>query len=357
MTSHSTLDGLTEELTKLTFSASTNQNETPNEDFRKEIKMSPFHCFECIADLGYYGWIPPQVPYKDLAAVTASEFKDNVYPHIKPNRVESIDKINSKLPLRYPFLPPQKHINKYPHRSSFVTALYVAVKHRGLKLNDIDFILGGSVLEVLAKKSIRSDVHYLTTLVPGTGIILVGKNDEYEINYSDPGFQFERLVTGKRIMERHDISCTKHLHVMEVSGYRILFAAEVDAVNENNTAIEITQGNPTYWGTKKAFQMISSGSILLYSGIKKEGKLVKVESKPLSHVIPNGLRGEDQKKLEFNIHQGLSILKKAMESNDIKDGEFLDIVFERQNSLVLQPFKRGTQCMLPPNDVVKDLLL
>lgn len=330
-------------------------NLVPDRAFKKEIEQHPFKIFKCIADLGYYGW-HPEGPYKNLTDVTACEIMQSIDIDMKPPIAESMEALNEQLPKYFASLPPQEYKAKYPHMQPRITPLYVSVKHRGVKIQDVDFLFGGTILEVFANKAIPPGKCYIVTVITGTDIILVAKDDEYIQNYSDHGFQFERLVTGKNLEERHDPSTVHHLQLMEVSGFCVLFAAEVDAMDDHGKTIEITKSNPKWWGTSKMFQMISNGSTTLYSGVNMHGKLIQVEQKSLSSVIRNALRYQSCNNLEENILECMQRLKKSLQSLKIKEGHFHEISFDGRG-LALNPLRSKTQGLLPPNHVIEQLLL
>jgi hypothetical protein len=353
-------ESLTEALEKLELKKKviSNRDLKPDVAFESEIDRSSFQIFKCIADLGYYGW-KPEGPYKSLADATASEIKQQIDLHVKPPNALRIEVIKKKLPKYYASLTPQEHKNTYPYNPSYIPSLYVSVKHKGVKIQDIDFIFGGSVLEIFANKSVPPGKHYFATLIHGTNIILVAKNDEYIKNYSVPGFQFERLVTDKKFEDLHDTSFVEHQQLMEVSGFHVLFAAEVDSMDEYGKPIEITQSNPNYWGTKLMFQMISSGSKTLYSGFKRGGQLISVQQQSLSLVIHQALSRQNRRKLEENISECMERLKKAVQNHKLKEGHCLEVCFEEnfQKVLVLKSLEGSAEGLLPPNHVIEELLL
>jgi len=330
-------------------------NLMPDVAFKKEIERSPFKVFKCIADLGYYGW-HPKGPYKILTDVTASDIKQNIDIEMKPPLAESVEDLNEKLPKYFASLSPQEYQHKYPYNQPYITPLYVSVKHKGVKIQDINFLFGGSVLEVFANKYIPSGKSYVATVIQGTDIILVAKDDEYIKNYSDDGFQFERLVTGKKIEDIHDPSTLTHLQLMEVSGFCVLFAAEVDAMDDNGKPIEITKSNPRWWGTRIVFQMLSNGSGTLYSGVNIHGQLMSVQQRSLSSAIHYALRYKSCSKLEENISECMQMLKKSLQNKKIKEGLFLEISFDG-SGLVLNSLENKNQGLLPPKHVIDQLFL
>ncbi|CAE7211404.1 unnamed protein product [Symbiodinium necroappetens] len=142
--------------------------------------------------------------------------------------------------------------------------LYLAWQRRG-SLEGIDFLLGGQLSGSPGTQAIEAGTKYLTQRCPGTDVILLSKHKQYVQNYADIGFQFERLMTGRGISDKHDLMKTESLRIMHVAGFTVLFSADVDAVDECGCAVEMKTGNPKYFGTKVMFQMISSGARTLLS--------------------------------------------------------------------------------------------
>jgi hypothetical protein len=100
---------------------------------------------------------------------------------------------------------------------------------------------------------------------------------------------------------------------MEVSGFCVLFAAEVDAMDDNSKSIEITKSNRRWWGARIMFQMLSNGSSTLYSGINIHGQLMSVRQSSLSSEIHNALRYKSCSKLEESISECMQRLKKSLQ--------------------------------------------
>lgn len=321
----------------------------PNRKFQAEIQATSFSIFEPVADLGYFGW-KPNHPYKTLANVTAREMIESIQLAVTPNKVISPNEINCMLPMHFETLSPQAIICKYPNNHYDLASLHVALKHRNI--DTVDFFFGGSTLEILAQRAIPHDSQYLATKVPGTDIIMVHKHKEYVQDYSNIGFQFERLVTGKTFRDRHREHHVEHMQLMKVAGYRVLFSAEMDAADDSGNPVEIKVSNPMYWGTKTMFQMISNGSSNLIVGTKSYGALYSVNMEDLSTVAMTTLVGTNVRMLESNIRDGLEALNR--QSGCFNDGKIFEISFD--NDLQLSPFSGDKNVLLPANEVVEEML-
>ena len=73
-------------------------------------------------------------------------------------------------------LPPQTYPNRFPNDPGYIVPLYVALQ-RGVALTDIDFVLGGSALDVLANRAFDSEggVSYLVQRAAGVIVVAMSK--------------------------------------------------------------------------------------------------------------------------------------------------------------------------------------
>lgn len=337
---------------------------------QREIDRTGFRIFECIADLGYFSWNPPRgAKYQNLASITNSTDLTE-YLDLSGTPPILLRPLSVKTPRYFSSYPPDEHRNKFPFGNTKMTSLYVAACHRAADLSTIDFAFGGSTLEVLATHDTGSNP-YVVTLVPGTEnntntssssssgcTILVVKNKEYIQNLSDPGFQFERLVTGKPMKgESSDtVSSVEHIQIMDVSGHRVLFGAEADAVHYDNDhdPVEIKASNPRYWGTKVMFQMISNGSTSLCHGTKQRGSVTEISIRSLHDVSKDAVPHRSSvERLEDNIRKSMASLKTQLV--DAKPGVVFHLSFVR-SELVLTKARGRSADILPPEDIVLALL-
>ena len=334
-----------------------------NQDFKRTLVQSPFNIFTIIADLGFYGWTPPPMgkggeTYKDIKLVGAEELQIGIDVECMPKTVISVSKINRKCPIPFRSMPAREHWNKYPYDQSYATPLHVAagrIKSNGLK--EIDFMFGGSTLNMLATQD-TGDSTYLITTFPGTEIALIAKYSEYLMDSSAFGFQFERLVTGGRFEDKDDHPTVDHMQLMVVGNrnkFKVLFSAECDGIDSKGNPVEVKSSNPRYWGCKTMFQMISSGSTSLYSGFKSRGSLMSVKNMNLSQVISTALQYEEVKTLEDKIISAMENFKKEVESGKFSDGSMWKIGFKGRG-LTLTKFSANQEKILPKNDVISALI-
>lgn len=330
----------------------TTNDRKANPGFKQALESCPFTIFESIADLGYFGWIP-KGPYKVLSKVDSTkEITDKIDLSTKPNTLVDIKKLNQMLPKRFERLSPQTHMNKYPYSHPYIASLHVAVKYRGIDLDDIDFVFGGSTLGTLASNETDDSAQYFATLVPYTKkSIMVVKIKEYEQDYSVPGFQFERFVTGRKFSDKHDVSLVEHLHIMKNGKYKVLFSGETDAMNDDGP-IEVSTSNPRYWGTKKMFQMLSNGSIGFCAGTKGRGELRHIKVMTLSEVTKDALSTAAVASLEKNVLQNMDQLKSSLDGTP-KTSSPLELSFKTgKMELTLRKHDK----LLPSDAVVEKLL-
>jgi hypothetical protein len=324
----------------------------PNSKFEKELSSSPLTIFQSIADLGFFFWKPnDKLAYKTFAKVhSKKEIVDQIQVDGMPPALVALPSINRQLPKNFAHAEDQTYRNKYPYKMPHIVPLYVAKNHHGVDLDTIDFVFGGSALALLASQENSVDHCLIGFVVPHTRVVIFAKEKDYIKNYADVGFQFERLVTGGNFTDRHDTTSTEHMHIVKVGAkFNILFCAEVNA-SSNESPVEVTTGNPRYFG-KKAFQMMSSGSIALCAGSKAGGRLTGVRMVPLSTMIQDALLFQSKESVECNILDGLKELKRAGEK--FEPGEIFQITF--QNGKIILKKETGIDA-LPPASVVQDLL-
>ena len=251
-----------------------------------------------------------------------------------------------------------------------------------INVQSIDFILGGSGLEVLATETLPKGTLYVVCWVPHTNAIILKKHKVYPQEFADVGFQFERLVTGQEMSARHDMTQIEHLQLMDINDkFKILFSAELDAIlkdeqpqaeqqqAEQQQRVEIKASNPKHWGTKTMFQMISSGSSHLCHGRKGKGTpptLTNVELLSLETVSKRALQKSklSLSQLEANIVKHLSTIQsklqhqkeqkqKEEEEVGLEQGQVYKIRFS--NGQIELSLARGMD-LLPSLEVVQKLL-
>ena len=322
-------------------------------ELQQELDSIGFRIFECLSDKGFFAWNPPhKVEYNNLASITDSKELMLSYLDLEGKPENLVDPRDVRTPISFASLPPHETKNRFPHGNLEIICLHVAARYRDIDFERIDFVFGGSTLEMLA--TCDASDPYMVTIVPGTNSILVLKNKDYTKNASDVGFQFERLMTGSAKENLSSLaSSVEHLRVMNVGSYRVLFRAETDAILNGNP-VEIKASNPRYWGSKVMFQMISSGSTKLCHGKKDRGKVTSVSMQSLKQVAKTACRGRGAlQTLEGNIERGMdSIFAQVKEASP---GEVFKIAFQG-GSLNLLPARGRSADVLPPADITKELL-
>mmetsp|Transcript_40998 Transcript_40998/g.66243 ORF Transcript_40998/g.66243 Transcript_40998/m.66243 type:complete len:360 (+) Transcript_40998:78-1157(+) len=316
--------------------------------------MASLSAFKSVTDLGIYCWNPAGIPTRrSFQDVTVEDVLKGVREpdHALPDQIVSIDSL--KLPISFLDLRPQPVENVFPYDAGYIVPLFKAVQH-GLKLEDIDFLLGGSSLSVLAQKEpIENDTKYITQRCPGTDVILMCKHKAYTQNYAEPGFQFERLLTGRKMGDSHDLRKFEKLHVMSVGTYKVLFSADVDAVDDAGEAVEMKTGNPRYFGMKVMFQMMSSQSKTLIQAEKNTRRrppsITSIRKRSLQDMMSeHGV--EALARAQNNILEGLTELKNSPMLTRYRVAE---VDFCR-GQMMLQP--SATAGVLPTEAVCKQLL-
>ena len=245
-----------------------------NELLEELKKAGLSQLFQPLQDLGYFtveGSICPTTNkpiYSPLSDIT-SENQILQYIDIdgKPPSMHRMDVISQSLPKRKENIdnPPIFDMQHFPFGQTGIASLHVA-SQRGVDIQSVDFCFGGSTLDMLVTKGEgRNNSTFIATRVPGTKCIFVSNKSSHTKDLSNIGFQFERLVTGGRMEYVSDIKTAEHVHTMKIGGRRVLFRAEVDAIDDKNMPVEI-KVSPKTWTTSVMLQMISSGSTTLCKG-------------------------------------------------------------------------------------------
>jgi hypothetical protein len=345
----------------------------------KTAIQSIFPLFAEIRDLGFFQWTPGPSDgnLKSHADVTVADVTSRLSPLLQRPAAATADDIVEQLAnlrmvsdsppminytnVRFPQtllrqLSSQLVVNKFPNDPGYIVPLYVAVS-RGLSLADLDFVLGGSALDVLANRSaVESEggsKKYLAQRVHNT--IFIVKWSEYTTDYAEPGFQFERLLTGGRLDGKHDGVKHEHLQVARIGGLNVLFSADADAVDQNLKCVEIKSGNPRYFGTKVMMQMLSSGAqTLIYANKRGPTTVLGVEKRTLEQMINEHSRPV-LKRLQDGVLQSLKELKADVTINEDTSTE---INFSSEGRLVCEPGSLSTRLpsVLPKREVVAELL-
>jgi hypothetical protein len=316
------------------------------------LSMTTFSIFEHVADLGYFGWEPCGV-HKKLKMVTTLEIKNNIKLNRKPLKVLSIVSLNRQVPKPFAILPKEEFIYRYPYKQPNIVPVFVALKHRGVKKQDLDFFFGGSTLNMLANCS-TGNKEYVVALIPGTKIIMITSYKEYVQDKSAFGFQFERLVTGHKFEDEYSDEEIHHIQLMKVGNYLVLFSAECDAMDADGNPVEITTSNPVYRGTRSLYQMLSNGSSVLYQGSKSQGILTKVEAMSFSEIESSCQKRFDLKLQEERIIDSMIYLEEEFENERFDEGKAFKITFNGSR-IELKPFD-AIERIFPATSVIKDLI-
>jgi len=314
------------------------------------LSKSEFSIFSQVKDLGYFTW-RLEGSSKKIFNVSTSDIQNGLDYHGMPSQVVPIDVLQKKCPRSFAKKKSKGWNNEFPYDPSYLVPLHVALTQRKLREEDVDFLFGGSTLNMLATQQI-SGCEYLAQKVPGTQILIVQKCHHYRQNLTDHGYQFERLVCGGEFRDEGDSTTAHHLQAMTIGGrHKVLFSAECDGIDEEGNPVEIKCSNPKNWSTKVAFQMISNGSLSLYAGSKNKTSLTSVKKLHVLKVMKTGIPQKKRlKQLEENILSGLRVLSEAIESGDFEHGRIMNLSFKK-GRLTLHPHS-----LLPPESVIGDLL-
>jgi hypothetical protein len=320
-----------------------------------ELKKTKFTIFAPLSDYGYFGWNPgdERTKMKALSTVKSDEIKDHIALEHKPRKLVDISQLH--LPQRFRTdLPPLQHPSLFPFRQYYSALLPVPTKHRGVSLKDLDFVFGGSILRMLARRD-ASDPFKVVRIPFADNAILVVNCKQFISDYSELGYQFERLVTGLA-MEclPNDVIYNEHLHMMRIGAkYNVLFCTATNAIDGTGDPVKVTASNPRFWGTKTMFQMISNGYPTMCHGIKANGRLLRIDRIRLASVIHGALRDVSYNMFQDNIMSGMKAIREKMKSRAV--GDVFSVYFDRYGKLKLLPMT-GNSIVFPPSVVVEELL-
>lgn len=247
--------------------------------------------FKPIKALGFWSIRPIGRMRRQLSQVKATEVRSIVNTSEEASRPREL-----KIPpaSSFPFLfrddlPKQRYVNIFPHDPGSIVPIYVAMT-RGVKLEDIDFVLGGSSLNTMVSQRIPKGDKILTQKVGN--VIILRKHKPYAGDKADIGFQFERLVTGGAIADKDDLTVCENLHIMDIGGFKVLFSAEVDAIAYHSPNRVTCYPVEVKANIKKSqrrrelmWQMISSGSQMCVSAERKGLRLAGIEMTSLGSIV------------------------------------------------------------------------
>ncbi|GAX23405.1 hypothetical protein FisN_15Lu126 [Fistulifera solaris] len=351
MSSTDAIDELTASLKKQTLEDTVEKSShlpPPGKRFTEELDKTGFTIFRPISDLGFFEWKPDLKVHSPFNKVSVDELKRQL--DVKGAPALLVETRSIRFPVALSYLSPQIYKKQYPLSNYEIVGVYVATKIRGLQLDEIDFVFGGSTLSMLANEN-ENGKKYLVTKIPGTSVGLIAKDDEYDLNLADSGFQFERVVTGKRIDAREEPTFTEHLQLMQVGPFKVLFIAEADALKDGEP-VEVACSSPYYWGIKKCLQCVSSGSPVLCHGTKYRGSTItSITMKALSAMYESN--SVQLRKAQKHIINALVDLKEQLE-NSTHSGDS-EISFSYTGKINLRD-QRGPSKLLPSFDLVKELL-
>ena len=213
-------------------------------------------------------------------------------------------------------------------------------------------MVGGSVLTAMTSTSKKEDTTYVACTIPGSkGTKMICKLKDYDVSPHSYGLQFERLLTGGSIGEKHSYS---HMQLLKINGYMVLFVAETDAVDKNKKAVELKLGSHDSSGSKKEayknstiLQMISNGSNTLVHGERKGRQIISV-TKTYLHELINSITPRNKAKMVESISHAFTELSLKMYDDYVNE-----INFGRN----LRCTKLPEVQILPPASVVMSYLL
>jgi len=311
--------------------------------------------FELAEELGTYCWDPTAVELptgpKSMDRVKAEDVLRGLRDsEAEPSRL--VDLSSLRLPVKFfaeGSLPRHRFYTNFPYSMGSIVPLVVALR-RGVDVSRVDFVIGGSVLNVLASRKTRGKAQrYAVQRCPGTGVLVLGKSSAFAQDLGTPSFQFERLVTGCPMDALHDLRCFESLSLFRVAELNVLVSASVNALDAQGCAVQITTANPRHFGMRQALQMVSSGARELVYAVKDQDTVKAVRVKAREDLL-RGRSPAARARAERNI---VETFRQLRDAEALKAHDPLDVGFEGDGTVLTPSASVG---LLPPASVVEELL-
>jgi hypothetical protein len=310
-----------------------------------------------IKDLNYFGWeiYPSRKNKKNL--ISWEDFMKRLKPDSQPRKIINIKELSQSLsaddaekvilsdkkPTRYENIT----FWEYPSTVPPVIACHVA-SQRGCSMEEVKFLVHGSVFGILSRaKPISKSEHVMVQRLGGGNIINIRTVINSHGNLADAGHQFEKLVTGEKILSKPSLRNDQHLRLIQVGSQKVLVCAEADAIDPNTgKQVEIKSKNLL---TEKAydkdklkilFQMLSNGSETLIAPERtmNEDKSFSVEAVkqiPIQDVVNSLSEGVPYLTRKINtIETNLQVIQETIK---LEDETCYELTFDK-DVLHLNPF-------------------
>ena len=221
--------------------------------------------------------------HKIASEITAEDICRHIHCNIKPANISF-----PKLPICIPATRKvqKQRMHGFPSQPGIIPAI-VGAKILDVNLKEIDFILGGSAMHMLASKTINKDEEFIAHRT-SYGPVAIVKHKTYMQDWMQIGFMFERIMTGRKAHEMHDGMSTESVHVAQIGKFNVLFVAECDGCMDNKL-VELKAGNHALQNASKTIlQMLAShSSVLIVGNIerKKQLEFTSLKTFPIEKLI------------------------------------------------------------------------
>lgn len=291
--------------------------------------------FKCVI-----GWELKGVK-KSINEITNEDIESHVHERTPPKL------ILPDVPFEIPFSKKTQVLlmHGFPSQPGIIPGL-LGAKKMDLDLSTVDFIFGGSTMNMLSSQKITNGESWIAQKC-SAGPIILQKNKSYLNNLMQTGFVFERIATGRRPHQEHDTVSTESVHMVEINRFRVLFVAECDAcLDDSDHLVEIKSGDsPMQNMIKTILQMLSSRSSTLIVGkINKALKVHKLES--IDRYELCDLIAQHKEKLDNCMNTIISNLHILHDMQGCNEVTFKD------NKLVLS---QSDKSIVPPDEIFEKL--
>ena len=147
----------------------------------------------------------------------------------------------------------------------------------------------------------------------------------------------------------HDLEQHEAIQLVDVGGFRVLFVAEIDAVDAAGMPVEIKSGNPKYFGIDLALQMLSSGASMLLRADRDGSLVTQAIAVPFAEFVRD-LGVQKVKQSEKTLVAALEELRSAASASN----GACELQVAADRSLYLT--RSDEDALLPAASVVEELL-
>jgi len=304
---------------------------------------SPMGWFRVEQDVGCYQWSPQNGvaesrKHDERTIMAQLRLERNTPPSFKAHVALPVvlkKNLNYMMKSRFPFDMP-------------VIVHAVVAARRGVDLNQIDFVLGGSALGFLAAGKKENNRKVMCAQRLGR-VIFIKNIHDFSANLGDTGPQIERALVGHRIDDcKASIGSSHHLQVVHIGEHRVVISAEVDCWHAGAPA-EIKASKKS-GGVNTLLQMFSSGSKHLVKAHVEGDSITRIDVAPRDQIVDN-FNADDLRVKGDQVVRALTSLRVQF-AGDGDQSSVLELSFANGNLVCKPCAKSALQWDLLPSSKV-----